>query len=252
MRDSTIETMLRSILTDFCNGLFTSLRLDCFFNHIIAKGGLIRHIWKIIKFNIVAHLIIPFILQYLPFFYFFYGIIKIGSIFFHGIFYFDLLTQIPINKKIKNGSVIDTIATIFTLFIYQFSIELVLIICNNFLSPFTILLSIINYVIPVIYHSFYFFNNYWQRINMDVKKRIDIFETYWPYYFGYGTIAALLYNHTYFLYNLYLIVAIVIPFAIPDRKVDTLYPRINLSIFTYISDWIIYLISLRFKSISAH
>lgn len=244
--------MLRDILTDFCSGFVTSIRLDYFFNHIIAKGGLIRHIWKIIKFNIAAHLIIPFILQYLPFFDFFYGIVKIGSIIFHGIYYFDLLTQIPINKKIKSGSAIDTIATIVTLIIYQFSIELVLVFCNYFLSPFTILLTIINYVIPVIYHSFYFFNNYWQRINMDINKRIDIFESNWPYYFGYGTIAALLYNQTYFLYNLYLIIGIVIPFAIPDRKVDTIYPRINLSIFTYISEWMFYLISLKFKPVNAH
>jgi len=244
--------MLRDILTDFYSGFITSLRLDYFFNHIITEGGLIRHIWKIIKFNIVAHLIIPFVLQYLPLFDFLYGIVKFGSIIFHSIYYFNLLTQIPINKKIKNCSAIDTIATIVTLIIYQFSIEFMLLVCNYFLSPFTILVTIINYVIPVIYHSFYFFNNYWQRINIDINKRIEIFESNWPYYFGYGTIAALLYNNTYFLYNLYLIIGIVIPFAIPDRKIDAKYPRINLSIFTYISEWMFYFISLKFKPVSAH
>jgi len=280
--------MLRDILYDFFIGFIFSIRFDLFLNNVcldfssIDQLKLTNQIWKIFQFNFITFMMISYALMYyVPVIYQpVYGLIKIISLLFHSIHYFDILQKMSSKIKTKKSSTIDTVATVITLFIYQFSIEIVLIISNYVFYEFKILLSIINYIIPVIYHSFYFCNNYWQSINLHISKRIDIFETRWPYYFGYGTISAFLYSYSdipyvAFIYNLYLVIAMVIPFSI--RKGSTLgedksstigsgqinifrdsslekksYFRINLSVFTYITEWLFYLISLKFAPINVN
>lgn len=238
--------MFKEILFDFSNGIITSIRLDIFLYHIITETKIINLIWKLLKFNIGMHLCIPFLLfNIFPIYYanMFYFIVKMISICFNAIHYIEYIRDNHIYIKTKSNSSFDAIASIIMIFIYQISINSIMYISNHFLYN-TILLNGINYIIPVIYHSLYCYSNMWQRLHLDIPKQIKIYEIYWPYYFGYGTVSTLLYYYSDIpyiacVYNLYLLVVISIPFMekqnlkkiLPTRQ----YCRINMSIFTYIS-----------------
>jgi len=251
--------MITDILYHFYLGLINSLRIDSFLYIIITDDKIINILWKIIKFNLVINLFLSYFISLIfpPF----CLIINFVSIFFHTIHYFDVINNIPVKTK-NNNQIFDTMAVILTITIYQISISLMLTILNYIFYEMKLILGIINYIIPTIYHSFYFYNNVWQRYNINIQKRIDTYETFWPYYFGYGTLISLLYyNYSIpyiaFLYNMYMFVLTIIPFSYPIKKQNiipipennTSYFKIDMSIFSYISKWLFRLISLKFRPI---
>src|SRR5579871_5432384 len=104
--------MIREILYDFFRGFIASIRLDLFMNNIcldfipLTQLKLVNQMWKVCEFNLVAFLIIPYTLFYfVPFLYSpIYGLIKIFSLFFHSMYYFDILQKMSSKVGTKKGS----------------------------------------------------------------------------------------------------------------------------------------------------
>ena len=150
------------------------------------------------------------------------------------------------HKTINSTSLMDNITLMITISIYQLAIylstEIINLIFNQNLKCVAIS---INFFILTIYHSFCFYNNLWQKVNIQLQNRINIFETKWPYYIGYGTTSTLLYISSYnkfvfMLYKVNTIFVLILPFVISSKKVrgsetkiENKYPKINLSIFSY-------------------
>lgn len=245
--------MFFNIIYDMIKGFLDSIRLDILIVKMWLNEKLRRIFTKILKYNILFH-IIPFILWKLinTYVYELPGVIFqmidyltiIVSTLFHILHYLDLMnlmgTYCP--KTISNGSALDLISMAITMSIYQFIIFIsTSLIDFIFYHKFKTISFIFNFIVLVIYHSFYCFNGLWQFRKIDMKYRLDIFERLWPYYFGYGIMATIIYAYisnpfVAVLYNLYIALIISLPFLIeikyPARIMS--YPKISLSIFSYL------------------
>ena len=167
------------------------------------------------------------------------------SIFIHTITYIELasaLSSVTKNKKIKsNGTFVDSITIIIMMTIYQLVVYLSTKIISMILADNLYIFGlIINFVILIIYHSLYTYNNLWQAIGLNITRRISIHETQWAYFLGYGLIATSMYVYTvnaYMLaiYNIYMAMLLSIPLLRDfDFKVTPKYFKINLSFFSFI------------------
>lgn len=258
--------MLYYILSDFINGFFDSLRFNLFFKQILSNIKFRKLFYKLIVYNLflyVLPLLITDILYQLTNFslhnilYFLYYPINIFSAIFHVIHFVDLINIISSNKSKTNQMipVVDMIALAVTMTIYQLVIYLTTELINFIFHSRIYLIAIsLNFFILTIYHSFYYFNNLWQYFRIGMFRRIDIHEKLWPYYMGYGTVITLIYyriNYSYMMavYNIYSMALLSFPFLFKTKfPHDSLYPKINLTIFSYFIGWIFKIAGYLMKS----
>lgn len=269
--------MYRHIIRDFLDGLVNSLKVGLIINPIPVEAPqkntsnkhyeihddskLVRLMQEMVKYNFLMHILPLFLVQMLnyftgislfgPFIIFNY-LINLGSIFFHISRYMDLVNIVCVysQRTINTMSLLDTITLTIAMFIYQTVIYLTVELVNFILHDRIYLLAIVlNFFILTIYHSFYCYNNLWQYKKIEIFHRIDMHEKLWPYYLGYGTIATIMYYYisspyVLGLYNLYMTVIIAIPFLTEIRfpPKESLYPKINLIIFSHITALIFALI----------
>ena len=244
--------MLMDIIYDFFSGIFESLRFDIFISGILKNAKLRSICWKLLTFNVMVHIIPHIIFDFLGIHYItnnIVTIINLWSTIFHIIYFVDLakINYNPIISTKTDISAIDTATVICTMVIYQFTISISNILCGYiFYHNIFYILHLINYVLTTIYHSFCYYNNRWQQDHINIPQRIHHYETRWIYYFGYGTIATILYNYignvyVFCIYNLYTIMCITIPLMhkISFDKRSPSYGKINMSIFSYLGGWII-------------
>jgi hypothetical protein len=255
--------ILFNILTDFVFGLYHSLRIDSFLFLLFTNKNIRKHTFKIFKYHCLLLIFIQIIIDLYISQYVCYWILHLVKII-NLIFYFLNCTEFQLciindmklsENSHKSKSILELSSMIITMVIYQLSILITNIIINYlFFESMYLVYFISNYLALTIYHSFYCHNNVWQKNNVDLSKRINMFEIKWPYYFGFGTISAILYTYSntnmYILgiYNMYMLLIICIPFLGFSmnyvNNLQTTYPKIDLSIFAYISEWIIRLFHL--------
>lgn len=248
--------MLKTVLNHHIRGIISSVNIFPLYASCMSNSKLSMTIRKIIKFNMTL-MVLPYFafslcrwcglnLMMLPWIY--YVCISVISGIFHAIHYFDInqIVSIGIQKTDSELSLVDKISIMLTMMIYQFVIYLTTTIIEYLLfDKLYLLMIIIRYIVIVIYHALYCYNNVWQRMNINIERRIDILEKLWPYYFGYASIISIIYFYTSnpifaALYNILLIVALSNPFLIKVRfPSNRKYFQINLSIFTFILDCII-------------
>ena len=203
--------------------------------------------WKIIKCNIllhcIPHILIVLINYWFPIFNFgfriVYYLLTLISTFIHILYYIDLINASCTSVKESKLSQINLISLTIILNLYQTIIYLITrIICFILHEKLYIISFSINFMILLIYHSFYCYNNLWQSKKMMLGNRISMFENQWAYYFGFGVFITILYsNHHPFcvaLYNIYMCFLIIIPFYTIIKPIPEKYPKIDLSIFSWI------------------
>lgn len=254
--------MLKSILSDFAEGLFYSMRIDLVCVQILNDVKLEKIVTKIGTVNMYLYilpLIIKTVIEYT------FGIclftpfvvinflISLFSLFFHIIHYTDLVKIVSKNtSKTKNDmNLIDAICIAVTMIVYQLVICIISFLADVlfyflFANNFHFLSYIVNYTMNCLYHSFFCYNNLWHYKKIGLGHRVDIIEKMWPYYLGYGLIATILYIHSSnaiiaFIYNTYLMLIISLPFLSPSvyPKKQMPYPKINLKIFSYASKMLV-------------
>ena len=248
-----------NIINDFLLGIFSSLSFHkTLYTILTANNKLFKNIYILTKYNLIIllfflltrytyyglidcefinnYLFYPIFFEYIT--YIIISIIEIGinihSNIYHTIHYIGISNVISRQGKSNNLFEMIVIILIYqsTIFAYYKLINFLLIIHFYYL---TILLDLI---ILSFYHSFYFYSNYWQQHNVSINTQIYIYETYWPYYLGYGFVASVLYimsNNVFIhtLYNLYIINAIILSqmsVKIPHKNYTKKYPKINLQI----------------------
>lgn len=249
--------MYRNIFEDFLRGLLNSLRLDYLVKLFLKDFKLKNLIIKICKYNFLMHFLPTIIMWLLNWS---IGInlyslldviiypINLFSALFHLLHYMDLANIVCTHTSKTSNTVggLDLISLAITMTIYQFIIFSTTMFINLIFSNNMYLISfIINFFVLTIYHSFYYFNNLWQYKKIEMAKRIDMHEKLWAYYTGYGLISTIIYLYidSQFilgLYNLYMALMIALPFLIEPiypKKIVT-YPSINLTIFSYITNFV--------------
>ncbi len=179
-------------------------------------------------------------------------LVNIVGSFFHLFNYIDLvnITSRHNKKSLTKISAIDGLSLALTISIYQIVIFGTTHLINMIFHEKIYLLSfLINFVILTIYHSFYYYNNLWHYKKIEIMYRIDMHEKIWPYYIGYGTISTLIYLTgstmiSIATYNIYMIIALSNPFLTEIKYPSTTikYPAINLYIFGYLTDKLMYII----------
>uniref|UniRef100_A0A6C0CB41 Etoposide-induced protein 2.4 n=1 Tax=viral metagenome TaxID=1070528 RepID=A0A6C0CB41_9ZZZZ len=167
----------------------------------------------------------------------------------NGLFIFlstiEFIAAIDIHGNNKKNSVVDVVSAIITMSIYQLSMMLLVNFINYVL--FTTMSVFINFFILTIYHSFYVHNNLWQKKGIKINTRVDIYEHRWAYYGGFGILPTIIYMYSHniyvaSLYNIYLFALITTPFYLTE-PVLLHYPKINMKVFAYVCEWIVYLAS---------
>lgn len=236
--------MILEIFSDLLKGILNSMRLDAVVYYLISSLKMPNIIFKVC----ICEILMLFAINMIRIFLQDGGIIVYVLKIVNGLFIFlstiEFISAIDIpNNNNKKGEVIDIISTIITMSIYQLSMMLVISFVNYIL--FSNVSIIINFFILTIYHSFYAFNNLWQKKGIKINVRVDIYESRWAYYGGFGIIPTIIYLYSYniyvaSLYNLYLFMLIMIPFYVVEPVIEN-YPKINLKVFTYVCKWIIYL-----------
>lgn len=260
--------MYKNILLDFLKGVFASLRFDCFLPQIWSDQKLWNLLFKICKYNFLLHFLpsiivemISLILGYSLEFILYYIAYPINffSIFFHLLYYTDLVNVISIRAAKTSNTIgaLDMVSLTLTMSIYNIVIYLSSTVVNYLLFTKYYFFSIIlNFLMLSIYHSIYCFNNLWQYKKINMNYRIDMHEKLWPYYIGYGTLSTIMYFYLdnqfiYGLYNIYTAVIISIPFLIdpvyPNKHIQ--YPNINLIFFSYITKFIFNITKIALKTI---
>lgn len=255
--------MIQLILKDYFNGLIQSIRFDLLLQLYLMDVNFKNLFIKMIKNNLVMHLVpvlfvkILFITTGVSFFGILQWIkypINSFSAIYHVVHYIELISVISKHspKSYNNdNTIIDCVTMITVMFFYQtIMFSMITVIDLTFSYKIYYLTQLVKFIILVLYHSFYCYNNLWQYKKIALPIRINIHEKLWPYYFGYGTLISIIYlfnKHSIIvgLYNLYLIVILSIPFLIkpnfPTEKQS--YPKINLSIFSYVTEMIFSLVN---------
>ena len=254
--------MIKAIINHHNRGMISSINAFPLYVSAISDPVLSNIIYRIFVFNlsyiIMPHLLYSFIfwmgldLAFVVWAY--YSIMSVVSGLFHALHYFDILQIISQNtqntqttqKTESKFSLIDKLSITLTMMIYQFTIHLSTNLIQYLLQDkWYYLMIFIKYIVIVIYHALYCYNNVWHTMNIDIERRIDILEKMWPYYFGYTSLVTIAYFNTNIpivsaLYNILLIVALSNPFLIKVRfPSHRKYFSINLSIFTYIINCIV-------------
>ena len=243
-----------SILLDFLKGIITSCKINVFAKNMYYDPKLFRLVKKIIKYNIMMHLL-PIMLVQLVWYLTGFSIESVltiiaipTSIFntlFHLLHYMDLVNIVSTySSKSKSGlQQLELTSLAVTMSIYQIVIYLTTSLVNLlFYDKFYFISIFINFVILAVYHSFYCYNNLWQYHKIDIAYRIDMHEKLWPYYLGYGTISTIIYlfsskQYVMGIYNIYLVFGITLPFLLTTKypKKEIQYPHIKMRIFSYIT-----------------
>lgn len=246
--------MFKNIIQDYLLGIVNSLRLDLLIHPLYHNMKLRKLFYKICKYNFILHFFPLILVQLLEsifhttltsFLSLIIYPINLFTVFFHILHYMDLVNIVCIYTK-KTSKVLDILELLslaITISIYQIVIYLTTtIIYLIFYDNLYFLAVCTNFIILTIYHSFYCFNNLWQYKHINMSHRIDMHEKLWPYYLGYGTIATIIYTYTrhpYFMgfYNIYMALIIAIPFLTKTKypTKENLYPKINLTIFSYMT-----------------
>ena len=242
------------IIEDIANGFFDSIRLDIYIRHIYDSDRYLKIIKKLFKYNILLHIIPAFIVDLINYLfqislqvllYYINYPIMLFSIFIHTLIYIELtsaLSSVTKNRKIKSdGTFIDSITIIIMMTIYQLVVYLSNKIISMILADNLYICGlIINFVILIIYHSLYTYNNLWQVIGLNITHRISIYEARWAYFLGYVLIITSIYVYTvnaYILaiYNIYMAMLLSIPLLRDfDFRTDPKYFKIDLSFFSFI------------------
>lgn len=253
------------IIKDIFSGFIDSIRADTFISHISNSTKGINIIKKLFKHNLRLHILPLFFVDCI---YYFFGIslhtvlryinypIMLFSIFIHTIIYIEFanaFNSINGSKKIKStkqdGTFVDTITITIMMGIYQLVVYCSTAVVNFvFADSFYLFGLFLTFGILTIYHSLYSYNNLWQKINLDISRRVNVHEIRWAYFLGYGLIATVVYTYTtnaYILaiYNIYMAMLLSIPLLLPfdfDFYFITIptYFKINLTVFSYIIGWI--------------
>jgi len=238
--------MIFEILTDFINGIINSMRIDAMIYYLITNFKIRKIMLKICVAEffvlVFTHLMI-FLTSYQD-----GGIITTFIKMINGLFIFlstiEFISAIDTPNNSKN-KVIDVVSTIVTMSVYQISMMILVSIINYLLFSVSFIL---NYFILAIYYSFYSYNNLWQKKGINVKSRINMYECRWAYYVGYGTLPTIIYLCSYNIYlaslrDLYLFISIIIPFYVMEPIEKYTYPKINMKIFIYVCEWMMYVIN---------
>lgn len=247
--------MYNHICIDFLSGLLLSLRFGLFKRHLQTDAKLRRLALKILKYNVLFHCI-PVTCYYLcsllgwePVWILTATCMVLNCIsgIFHLLHFMDLLNIVSTygRKTSNTGGALKLLSFAVTMSLYQFVIYLTILLLDllNY-DRLYVPVILIKFGILALYHSFYCYNNLWQYKKIEMHYRIDMHEKLWPFYLGYGTVASILYLHTscpYVLaaYNVYMAVLVALPFLSEPRypsRHHTLYPSINLTIFSHITD----------------
>lgn len=248
--------MFKTILHHYLKGFTSSFNIIPLYLASLSNPKLTTYIWQIFKFNLIFIVLPHLLCQFIGWFGFnvsllswlYYCSVGIISGIFHATHYLDI-TQIisqDIQKTDSKISFIDKISIAITMMIYQFAIYLSTnVIYYLLVDKFYVLMIIIKYIVILIYHALYCYNNVWHTMNIDIGKRIDILEKRWPYYFGYASLISFIYYYIQnpiigAVYNLLLIMMLSNPFLIkihfPSQRK---YFAINLRIFTYVMNCIV-------------
>lgn len=248
--------MIRTIINHHNRGMISSINVFPLYLSATSNPVLSNTIKRIFEFNIM-YIMLPHLLFSLIYWMgldlaivtrIYYGIMSMVSGLFHALHYFDILQIISQNtqKTESKFSLIDKLSITLTMMIYQFAIHLSTTLIQYLLQDkWYYLMIFIKYIVIVIYHALYCYNNVWHTMNIDIERRIDILEKMWPYYFGYTSLITVAYFNTNIptisaLYNILLIVALSNPFLIKVRfPSHRKYFSINLSIFTYVLNCIV-------------
>lgn len=248
------------IIRDIFRGFVDSIRIDLFISHSTNNEKCIRIFKKIIKHNLLLH-ILPILLVNLIYYFFDYSlyvilfyinyILILCSVFLHVVSFIELarifntVNRMKQIKSDKNATFTDMITIIIMMAIYQLVVYastglISFVMEDNKLYPLGIFL---NFIILTVYHSLYSYNNLWQKHGATIINRITSHEVRWPYFLGYGLIATIIYGYStnpyiMVIYNMYMATLISIPLLIPFDfdyffvKKPT-YGKINLSIFSF-------------------
>lgn len=252
------------IVKDIVYGFSDSLRLDLSIGYAYNNPQYLKIIKKLFKHNLLLH-IIPLltidIINYLFQFSFHFLLyilnypICIFSIFMHALIYIELalsLGDVIKRKKIKtvksNRPFTDSITVIIMMMIYQSVVYLSTKMISIILGEKIYLLGLIlNFGILMMYHSLYAYNNLWQVVGLDINQRITIHETHWAYFLGFGLVGTYIYMYTsnaYILaiYNIYTAILASMPILLDfDFRAKASYTKINLSVFSWMLKYILYL-----------
>jgi hypothetical protein len=263
------------IIGDICKdiflGLIDSIRIDLFLSHIYKSNKCNNILKKIFKYNVLFHILPGIIIELINFLfqvsfhtllYYINYLINFMSMFMHMIIYleifgtfnkFSLIPKSKLSNPITDSITITIIMTIYQLAVYLMTKIINFIFGNQNLYFISL---IINFVILTIYHTIYSHNNLWQVLNLNLIQRINIHETRWAYFLGYGSIITVMYNYTYnpyilAIYNVYITNLLFIPLLkkINFQNNNISYPKLNLSIFSYIISWIFSIIRQLLKLI---
>ena len=195
--------MIKCIIRDFFYGLCDAFQFIEMILLLFTNTKILKIFCKITLFNIIVY-IIP------------------GFLFYDVYLYFMIFLTLKILSMVS--SVLHTL----------YHIDIANIINRLYL--------IINICELTIYHSFYCFNNLWQCERKLIKSRIIQYEKLWPYYMGYGFVAALIYCMTHKMiwvgvYNIYMSYLIMVPFIIQKyQPCENSYPKINMHIFVILTN----------------
>lgn len=253
------------ITKDILQGFLDSIRADIFISHVWNSTKGINTMKKLFKHNMRLH-ILPLLLVDCIYYLFdmqFHTILRyinypimLFSIFIHTIIYIEFANAFnSVNgiKKIKStkqeGTFVDTITITIMMAIYQLVVYFSTAVVNFiFEDKFYLFGLFLTFGILTIYHSLYSYNNLWQKIDLDISRRVNVHEIRWAYFLGYGLIATIVYIYTtnaYILaiYNMYMAMLLSIPLLQPfdfnfyfvDKPI---YFKINLTVFSYIIGWI--------------
>ncbi len=242
--------MFWEILTEITDGLSNSVRLDKILFIFYDDIKLFKLYYKLVKYNILFH-IVPWLVEKILNSIFglnsIYPVILVLNLFsnaFHIVFYIDLLHIIAkYNKQIiGNSDPLSMVSQSITMALYHSSMLAMISMVDYLIYPFyPFLVTYCKFFVLTVYHSFYCYNNLWQCRKISMLLRIDMHEKLWPYYFGYGILASIMYLYTsqpYFmaLYNIYISFALSIPFLTKSRCPTKImpYPSINLKIFSFL------------------
>lgn len=222
--------MIRYIINDFCKGLVYAIRLDLFIKKLYNNYNLCKLFIKILLFNYLLILTsnLPFLCM-----------LKILSVIFHILHYMDLLNILSKNIESDNKSidVLDKISINCVLIIYQMIVYLISYLILLFNDSYILLFF--NLLLMILYHVIFLLNSLWNIHNVTINMRTYMLENRWAYHIGYCIIPTVLYLYSenivvYCIYNIYLAMSMCIVYNMV-YNIQNEYPKINLSVFSYLS-----------------
>lgn len=229
--------MTFAILSDFVNGFFHSMRMDAILYYLIDSAKIRGVIVKMCFTELLMTLFIYCVGSDGWTSWSLTCLAKFTATIYAFLNTIEFISAIEIkNVRPNKSSPLDTACEIVTMFAYQFSMTVLVTIINSIL--FYPASYVVNFFVLLIYHSFYSYNNLWQKKGISVNARIETYECHWAHFFGFGTIPTALYLcNQHVVYNLYLFLYISIPFYLPDLDSKYNYPKINMKIFAYMCEW---------------